>query len=941
MSRAPRVLIAVALVLSAVALAAAAPAMADFGLKGLDVTFNNQDGTPATAAGTHPFAMTTKLALNTTVEPKVGELPEGELKDLLIEQVTGLAGNPRATTRCTAAEFSARVEGYASCPDSTAVGVAAVKAEFNAFPPETEVFLHLPIYNLVPPPGVAAKLGFVAANVPVTFDVGVSGEPPYDIVASLRDIPQSLLFYGSEVTLWGNPASPAHDSLRGKCVGSPTEPTAEAISKGKCSSSGPEVAFLTLPRSCQGPLATSFFAGSWQGATSAGSAIHPGFAGCDELSFAAEVGAEPTTQSAESASGLEFTTDVNDPGLTDPTGRAQSDIRKVVVTLPEGVTLNPSAAEGMGSCRKTQYESEGLDVPSGSGCPSSSKLGTVEVVSPLLEGALPGELFLAQQDDPATAEAGAENPFDSMLAVYLVIRSPQFGIFVKQAGKIEADKRTGRLVSTFEDIPQLPFGHLDVRFRGGPRAPLVTPPTCGRYSTGAELTPWSGGPALNRTATFDVTSGRDGGPCPAAGTPPFHPGFEAGSLDNKAGSYSPFYMRLSRQDGEQELTRFDSKLPPGLTGKLTGVAKCGDAAIAAAGGKTGRQELANASCPPSSQVGRTLAAAGVGSALTYVPGKLYLAGPFAGDPLSIVAITPAVAGPIDVGNVVVREALTLDPETAEVQIDGAHSDSLPRILQGIPVRLRQLEVYVDRDDFTLNPTSCDPSSVRANIFGSFADVFSPGDDVSAAVSQRYQAARCSALGFRPKLSLKLKGGTRRNDFPALRAVVKYPRRGSYANIRQATVTLPHSAFLEQGHIGTVCTRVQFAADACPKRSIYGRAKAITPLLDEPLEGPVYLRSSSHPLPDLVAALHGVVDVDVVGRIDSVKARLRSRFESVPDAPVSKFILEMRGGKKGLIVNSRDLCEHPERASVDLVAQNGKAAYTNPVLANSCRKRKKR
>jgi hypothetical protein len=324
--------------------------------------------------------------------------------------------------------------------------------------------------------------------------------------------------------------------------------------------------------------------------------------------------------------------------------------------------------------------------------------------------------------------------------------------------------------------------------------------------------------------------------------------------------------------------------------------------------------------------------------LTYVPGSLYLAGPYHGAPLSVVSITPAVAGPFDVGTVVVREALSLDPRTGEVHVDGDRSDPIPHILQGIPLKLRDLRVYVDRPGFTLNPTSCDPSAVRATLFGSYADVLSPADDVPVGLSARYQVANCASLGFKPRLALKLKGGTKRGAHPALTALLR-PRPGD-ANLAAALVTLPHSAFLDQAHIRTVCTRVQYAANGgngggCPAGSVYGHVRAFTPLLDEPLEGPAYLRSSNHKLPDLVFALHGVVDIEAVGRIDSVKGGIRASFEGIPDAPISKAVIEMQGGRKGLIVNSRNLCAAKNRANVRLTGHNGKVHDFNPLLKAEC------
>jgi hypothetical protein len=931
----------------ALALALASPAAASFGFKDLDVTFTNEDGSTTTQAGSHPYAFTTSFSVNTTLDGEGREVPDGETEDLTLGQIPGLAGDPNSTPLCPAAKFIERIFGVPQCPDATAVGIVAVLAGFTPPPPgKTELPLHLPVYNLEPPPGVAAKFGFVVLGEPVTVEVGVNQEPPFNIVAHLTKIPQILLFYASEFTIWGNPADEAHDPLRGKCLDYQLS-SEEPVSKGLCPVDIPEKPFLTLPRACEGPLATKLQATAWNNGGSSkdealthDDSIPPepqGMTGCGKLGFNPNLVSQPTTTSAESPSGLDLSLNVKDEGLGNPKGLAGSDIRNFTLTLPQGMTVNPSSAEGLGVCTPAQYDAISLTA---SGCPASSKLGTVSVKTPLLVDPLEGSLYLAQQDDPATTSHEAENPFDSLLALYVVIKSPQYGILVKQASRVEPDPKTGQLISVTEDLPQVPLSEVKLHFREGPRSPLVTPPTCGTYAAKAVFTPWAGGSPVTSTSEFKVTSGVAGGPCPPGGIPPFKPGFQAGSVNNNAASFSPFYMRLTRQDGEQDMTRFDSILPPGVTGKIAGVARCSDAAIGAAKAKTGRQEQASPSCPASSQIGRTLAGAGVGEALTYVPGSLYLSGPYNGAPLSVAAIVPAVAGPFDAGTVVVREALTLNPNTAEVEVDGAASDPIPHILKGIPLKLRDLRVYVDRQNFILNPTSCDPAQARATLFGGYADVFSAADDVPVALASRYQAANCSRLGFKPKLSLQLKGGTKRGQFPALKAVLT-PRPGD-ANIGKAVVTLPHSAFLEQGHIRTICTRVQFAADQCPKGSIYGKATAWTPLLDEPLKGPVYLRSSSNPLPDMVIALHGTVDFDLVGRIDSTNAQIRSSFESPPDAPVSKFVLEMQGAKKGLIVNSTNLCAgKPKRAKAELVGQNGKEYVARPVVKSSCEKAKRK
>jgi hypothetical protein len=907
----------VTLVLAALAIAmpGAPSAGAAFGLKELDVTASAEGGAAETQAGAHPFAFTTTLAANTVFNPVLEkELPDGDVKDLTIAQVTGLAGSPTATPRCSNAEF---LTENSVCPPTSMIGTTDITINDATY--------HLPVYNIIPPPGVAAKIGFIPLKVPVVVNLSLSPKPPHDVIASARNIEQVYPFYRSVLSIWGNPADPAHDAERG----GPANIT--------------NVPFLTSPRACEGPLETIFEATSWQGGDpfaqgilTHGDTSDPlGFTGCNRLGFSPQITSQPTSEQAESPAGLNFSLDIEDENLTNPTGIANSDVRKTVVALPRGVTANPSVAEGLAVCTRADYEAEALDSGPGQGCPQASKLGTVEVETPLLEGELfKGQVFIAQQDDPATTEPGAENPFDSMLALYLVIRDPELGIFVKQAGKIEPSDEhgpnAGQLITTFEDIPQLPFSHLRLHLREGGRSPLVTPPHCGTYTTEAILTPWANpDQPFPTNATFQITKGVGGGPCPPAGAPPFKPGFQAGSLSNSAGSYSPFYMRLTRADGEQDITRFSSVLPPGLLAKIAGLSKCPDGQIAAAKAKTGRAELASPSCPASSKIGRTLAGAGVGSELTYVPGDLYLAGPVGGDPLSVVAITPAVAGPFDAGTVVVREALSVDPRTAEVKADGAASDPIPHILKGIVLKLRDLRVYVDRPSFTLNPTSCARLQTKATLFGSYLDVFNPADDVPVSLAARFQAADCASLGFKPRLKMKLKGGTHRGDNPAFTTVVT-PRPGD-ANIAATVVTLPRSAFLDQSHIRTICTRVQYAAKACPAGSIYGHVTARTPLLDETLSGPVYLRSSNHNLPDLVFALHGIVDAELVGRIDSNKGGIRASFESIPDVPVSRFVLDMQGGKKGLIVNSRGLCARASRAIAQLKAQSGKQRSSRPLV----------
>jgi hypothetical protein len=919
-------------------------------ISGLEVDVLDPEGSVSMQAGSHPFAMRTSLGINSHEEPG-GTFVDAAIRNLEFHIPEGFAGSPTPVPRCATIDFLLRVENIPQCADATAVGV--LRATLGGLGEVKEVG-PFAVFNLEPSPGVAQKLGFWVDKVPITVETGLSTAPPYNVLAKLTNISQVIEVLDSTLTLWGNPADPAHDPLRGRCAGSGGGATGES-----CPANIPVRPFITLPRSCEGPLLTTVTAISWWSGTTASpgppifeqasdetdDGLEPptpiGPIGCGELGFAPRIEAQPTTDQAESPTGLDVSIDIDDEGLLNPSGRAHSDIKKAVVTLPEGVTANPSVAEGLATCSPQDLAEETLASEPGQGCPQASKVGTLEVETPLLEGRLlRGSLFIATQDDPATATPGAENPFDSLLALYMVIEDPGLGILVKLAGRVEPDTRTGQLITTFGDpgaadpgfrtIPQLPVSHFRLRLREGGRSPLISPPGCGKFTTVAEFTPWANpGKQLITTSSFQITRGVGGGVCPPAGPPPFAPGFEAGSLIADAGAHTPFYMRLTRRDGDQDMTRFSSVLPPGLTGKLAGIGRCPDAAIAAAKTKTGRQELASPSCPEDSRIGRVLGGAGVGSQLTHVPGSLYLGGPVGRAPLSAVAIVPAVAGPFDAGTVVVREALTLNPITAEVEVDGASSDPIPHIMQGIPLKVRDLRVYVDRPNFVLNPTGCKRSSVRATLFGSFLDLFSPGDDVPVALSAPFRAANCLELGFKPRLSIALNGGTRRGAHPASRSVLR-PRPGD-ANLAEAAVRLPRSAFLDQAHIRTICTRVQFAADACPGGAVYGHVEVLTPLLEEPLKGPIYLRSSSNKLPDMVFDLHGLVDFEASARVDSIKGGIRLTFKNVPDAPISKVIAGFQGGAKGLIVNSRNLCAAPSHATVGLRAHNTKHRNLRPLV----------
>ncbi len=890
---------------------------AAFGLKDLDSTFTQQDGSPATQAGSHPFDQTVTLAFNTKPNSQLGEeVTDGDVKDLITELPPGFVGNPDAAPRCSTFDF---LSVPPACPPASQVGVTDVGV-LSA----TNVVPNIEVYSLTPPPGVAMRLGFVVVTVPVTIDLTVSEKAPYDVIATLSNTSDEVSLYGSKFTIWGVPGDPAHDSLNHACQ-----------KVENCQLNLPLKPLLTLPRACQGPLPTIFKADSWQepglwdeppAVFTHDNATPPlplGMTGCSRLAFNPSISAQPTTKAASSPTGLDFSLNVQDEGLTSPSGLANSDIRKTEVTLPEGFTVNPSIAEGLAVCTPAQVARETAFSEAGAGCPNASKIGTVEVETPLLDENVNGALYQA---------APYENPFHNLVTLYVVIKNPTLGIKVVQPLKVEPDPVTGRLTTVAEEMPQLPFSHFRLHFREGARSPLASPPKCGTFNAEATLYPWAGGAPVTTTSAFQIISGPESQPCPSGGLPPFHPGLVAGTLNNAAGRFSPFNVRLSRTDSEQEITHFSIKLPPGVLGKLAGIPFCPDAAIAAAKARTGphggQEEIEHPSCPAASEIGHTLVGSGVGSALAYAPGKLYLAGPYHGSALSMVAITAGKVGPFDLGNVVIREAFKIDPETAEVFVDATGSDPIPHIIKGIPVHLRDIRAYVDRPNFVLNPTNCTRTSTASTLLGSGLDFGSEADDRPVTVSTPFQAADCAALPFKPRLSLKLKGGTKRGSHPALKATLNMNGIGE-AGVHRAEVILPKSEFIENAHFNTICTRVQFKQGAhpgemCPAGSVYGHAVAKTPILSEPLEGPVFLRSSEHQLPDVVASLHnGQIDVVLDGHVDSVKGRLRNTFESTPDAPVSSVVISLLGGKKGLFVNSTNLCKATHKAEANFTGQNGK------------------
>ena len=834
----------------------------------------------------------------------------------------GLIGDPNSigpTQLCSVQQLLESTEG-GGCPNGSQIGVSNVTAY------DLSAKLLEPVYMMQPPGGdIVARAGIIAGAFPLFIDFRVRSESDYGIVAEIADAPAAARVLQLESTFWGVPAAPVHNTER--CT--PAEVTSDS-----CTSSpsrppgGNQVPFFTNPTRCGVSLGVGVNASSWPEPEFLPerevTTPFPVITGCDRLPYGPTMEAVPTSHHTSAPTGLDMT--LKHPAAGGVNVLEPSQTRFIRIDFPKGLVVNTAAADGLAVCSPKDV---GFEERTASHCPDASKLATTEIDIPVLERKVKGAIYV-REPEPG-------QPW----RVWVV--ADDLGLHVKFPGELELDKQTGQVHSIIfgtpktEGIPQTPLREMRLLFKSGFRAPLVTPSKCDAdpstpaerdpYLTHYRFTPWSGGPVAEGDTPMEITEGCDTGG--------FIPKITTGSTDSRGGAFSPFTFTITRGDSEQNIGGLALTLPPGVTASLAGVDRCEGAAA-----ETGN-------CPPNSRIGKVVAAVGVGPAPLWVPqaGKrptaVYLGGPYKGAPTSIVAVVPKQAGPFDFGDEVVRSAVFLDPATAQVT---AKADPLPQIIEGTPLFYKTINVQLDRPNFALNPTSCTRREAVANLTST--------EGKSASPTSSFAATSCAGLAFKPKISFRLFGGTHRGAFPKLRATLKMPAGG--ANIGATSVILPHSEFIEQGHFRTICTRVQFAASECPAGSIYGRAIAFSPLLDEPLEGPVYLRSTSDPakyvLPDVVVALKGPpslpVQIELDGHVDSVQRRLkngdtvsllRTTFEGVPDAPVSKFSIELQGGSKGLFTNSTNLCTSTNFATTQFKAQNGRSLTLHPPMQTSCSK----
>ncbi len=872
--------------------------------------------TPVRQSGAHPELATFAFDFNTVHRPgadPVHKSPVENIRNLKVNLPPGFLGDPTAVPECSAAEFSS-----GTCPDSTQVGVIDIVLT----PLSSDIHLggsSASVFNLAHPRGSVSDLAFDFAAQPVHINASLDPTERYAVTTSVPSINESLPPFNQKLTVWGIPADPSHDSER----------CGFADTSVDCPSTAPRKAFLTVPFECgvDHQMRLHHY-DSWENTGVFGPDVTYTMPGqttdCDKPVFEPSVEINPTGRQANTPTGLDVSIQV--PQVDNANAPATPPVKRTVVTLPEGMTVSPSFADGLDGCTPAQI---GLFTNNPVKCPDNSRIGEVSLATPLLPKPVVGSMYLAKQGD---------NPFQSTFAMYMAVEdTEERGALVKIPGRIDLHPVTGQITTTFDDLPQFPFEDFTLSFRSGQRAPLINPPSCGTHKIEIEVASYTQPTKpVDASNTYEVSEGPGGGPCPpSAASRPFAPRMSAGTLNPTAGSYSPFVFRLDRTDADQEISSVTATLPPGLVAKIAGIPFCPEAAInsiSTAEG-TGASESASPSCPLASQVGTVNTGVGAGTGPNYFLGKAFLAGPYKGAPLSLAIVVPALAGPYDLGSVLVRTAINVDPETAQVT---ATSDPFPAIVHGVLLRVRDIRLKMDRPDTTINPTSCAPMSVDGLIGGVGGSLFTAADDLFVNRSTPFQVGECASLSFKPTLSFRLFGGTQRGAHPRLKAVVRMPAGG--ANIAKASVALPRSEFLDQSHIGTVCTRVQFKADNCPAASVYGKAEVKTPLLDEALRGPIYLRSSDNLLPDLVVAFRGGrVDFNLVGRIDSIRGGIRNTFDLVPDAPVTWAAFDFLGGKKGLLINSRNLCKKTYRATAKFKAHNGRAITLHPPMRNSCSK----
>jgi hypothetical protein len=855
-----------------------------------DAEFGIQSGTytqslSSLQAGGHAD-FTTAFKLNTTTDPTQGTVPDQSLQDVEVELPAGLTGNPQAMPRCTASQLAAG--SVPECPTDTQVGFGSIEFEGGfQFP--------VGVFNMVPDTGEPAAFGFVILGVPVRVSLHVRTSGDYGLTATLHGVPEAVLVFGSTLKFWGVPADSSHDAERFLPGG--VEPGA---SGQPIPSQAPHVPFMINPSACGEPLMATVRTDSWQhpGDWKSATATIGSIVGCDALSFAPSLTVAPDTSRRDSPTG--YTVALHLPQSSTPGGVAAADLKSARVTLPTGLAMSPGAATGLVACPAA---ADGIGTDRQPSCPDSSKLGSVEVTTPLLSDKLLGSLYLLPSNPPN---------------VKILLSVEADGVNVKLAGSVTADPATGQLTATFEQSPQLPFEDLRMRIDGGAQAPLSSPQACGDATTTSELVPWSAPYTLTATpsSVFKVEG------CP--GVSPFAPGFFAGTTVPIADGFTPLSLTFSRHDGEQDLAGVSVTMPPGVTGMIANVVRC-------------REPEANTgTCSEASRIGTANVAAGAGSQPLWLAGRVYLTGPYKGAPFGLSVVVPAKAGPFDLGNVVVRSTVRVDPKTAAITVT---SDPLPQIRDGVPFRLKTIGVTVDRPEFMFNPTNCSQMHVTGTVSGAMPD---SSLGATAQVSSPFAVAGCKSLPFTPKFTVLTHAKSTKANGAYLH--VKVTSGPGQANIAKVKVELPKQLPSRLTTLQKACPDGTFNASpaSCPVASLVGMATAVTPVLKNPLTGPAYLVShAGAAFPDLVIVLQGEgITLDLVGNTDIKKGITISTFNAVPDAPISTFDLVLPQGPHSVLGAYGNLCKTALNMPTAITGQNGaEIKQTTRIAVSGCPKHK--
>src|SRR6478609_1017488 len=642
--------------------------------------------------------------------------------------------------------------------------------------------------------------------------------------------------------------------------------------------------FISLRTECGVEGTTTLTVESWAGETKTATAQSAPATGCDQVPFDPSIDVQPgTTQADEPASAA---VDLHIPqSYDDSTKLATAHIKDVAVTLPAGMTINPAAANGLAGCSDP------------TACPPASQIGTVEVATPVLPDKLTGAVYLGQPllDDPYR----------------LFVVASGFGITVKLTGSVHPDPQTGQLTAIFADTPQVPFSDFTLTFNGGPAATLATPLQCGTATTTSELAPYTGQPAATPTSAFTVDNDGHGGACPQ--TPPFNLGFAAGTADSRAGAFSPFTVTVTRDDRQQFLSTLSVRQPAGMLGVLSSVPLCGES------------DAANGTCPEASRIGTSSVKSGAGPQPFALTGPVYLTGPYNGAPFGLSIAIRAIAGPFDLGTVVVRAAIHVDPTDSHLTID---ADPLPQVLQGIPLRLREVQVVVDRAGFIFNPSTCDPLAIHGTL--------TAVDGTVQEADAPFQATGCGDLPFSPTLSATADGKTSEASGAGLKVTLTQPT--GQANVKSVSVQLPKRFTARGSTVTGSCPEATFTSNlaGCANAKV-GTVHAETPLLSGPLDGPVYLVAHSTGLPTLEALMQGQgLNIDLSGTVTFGANGITSAFNAVPDVPITKFVLDLPKGPHSALSASKGLCGGALTMPTTIVGQNGTRLQRNtPISVTGC------